>query len=202
MILLTDPTLRYRAKRLFGQKFDSLFCFAIVREPVEWLYSCFRHYQRHGFLIRGVKSENMPLSFDEFLDTVSCLEPQLRPSQSLMLIDSNGKLLANSVGIFSELDQYYHFLRDYLNLSSQDLPHHNKNVTHKDKKIPFDSKNYKNIALKYWSSDYVLYDLALKRRFSSNLKNTIIFPKAPSINLYKYDPWALFAKSQINSSLT
>ena len=183
-------TTCYKAKTLFGKKFYSLFCFAIVREPVEWLYSCFRHYKRHSFLIRGVNPEYMPSSFDQFLDTIISLEPQLRPSQSLMLIDPNGKLLADSVGTFSELNQYYSYLRDRLNLSPKDLPHHNKNMTHQSKNLPFESNKYKNVVSKYWLSDYSLYDLALTSRFSSDLKNTSIFTTAPNVNLNKYDPWA------------
>ena len=191
-------TTCYKAKTLFGKKFYSLFCFAIVREPVEWLYSCFRHYKRHCYIIKGLKNIYKPTTFDEFLEIIICLEPQLRPRQSLMLVDSNGKLLADSVGIFSELDQYYSYIRDYLNLSSNSLPHQNKNNILHDNNLPFESCSYKDFVMKHWSSDYSLYELAQTTRFSSGLKNMRIYPTALSINLNKYDPWSLFAKPKIN----
>ena len=54
--------------RLLSHRYDDLFSFALMREPVSWLYSSFRHFKRHNMRMKHITSKSQPCDFADFIE--------------------------------------------------------------------------------------------------------------------------------------
>lgn len=83
--------------------FDSSLKFAVVRDPVQWLHSVYRHWQRY-FQATGLGK--VPSTVHSFEDFIRFRMDQYPPLQSYQFAALDGTILIDKLGNFSNLGEF------------------------------------------------------------------------------------------------
>ena len=180
------------AADLLGDKYNDLFAFCLMRKPTDWLYSSFLHLKRHSMKFASNELiEPSEITFKQYLCELIELGEN-KPSQSFMVVNNDGKLIVDSIGLFEALAEYYSYLKYRLDLNiSDELPRLNSNRLRNDNGSQelVINQNDLDLISKYWDSDCALWDFVNQKSCKESLKTTQFTIKSPTINLAKYDPW-------------
>ena len=181
------------AANLLGHRYEKLFVFCLMRNPAEWVFSSFLHFKRHNMKFRSnelINSEK--ISFEEYLCELIELGED-KPSQSFMVVNNNGRLIVDSVGLFESLSDYYSSIKFRLGLKVSDelkVLNSNKLRENSDMKELVTNKKINNLISEYWQDDCTLWNFVNQNQsFEESLRAKEFSIKAPSINLSRYDPW-------------
>lgn len=177
-----------RARSILGNKYSSLFVFAIMRDPADWIYSCYRHFVRHGMGFRKSGLPIVPVDFTEYLEVLIRLG-ESKPCQAFMILDANGKLLVDSVGSFSQITPYFSSVCDHLKISPSLLPHKNLGRADYGTNAPLTKYQYSLIE-DNWSLDYRLWSLVQSTALDISLKGLGVESSLSHVDLVSYDPWS------------
>lgn len=180
-----------RAQRLLGKKYDSLFAFAVVREPLDWLLSCYFHF------LRWSKEECQPIpdygsSFEQYVYKMIELGER-KPCQGYMIISNNGRILVDAIGLYNDINLFCSRIGNRLNLHLPDLPKINANPLSPTpaRPKPALSTAMKSLVEEHWRLDFTIWSHVNSHRNDFALKSSSLARlHPPSIDLSTYDPWS------------
>jgi len=189
-----------RARKLLGPKYDSLFSFAVIREPYDWIYSLYRQSLR----FYNSTSHHTPIwltSFDLYVREMITLGDH-KPCQSYFILSNHGDLLVNAIGLFNDIDCFVSRISDMLHLHLPTLPNLNANpVSSSEKTKPLLSEEMQALILENWHSDFTLWIYANTHRNELCLKSSDLFRvPPPSTDLADYDHWSYMPRRRGVSS--
>ena len=184
-------TTMSRARLLLGEKvYSAAFAFSVVREPKEWLFSCYNFFMLGNSSVKGTK--NNISSFRSYIDAMISMK-HLKPCQSFLLVDNFGSLLVDDIGRFDQLEEYASHIAEKFEFNSFRLPHLNTNpLSSVSPQLDFlsDLTLLEKIHNE-WALDFELWNLV--KRQSSNLRYAKLKSPMPTdVNLIEYDPWGMF----------
>ena len=181
-----------KAKLLLGEKaYAKLFVFAVAREPVDWLCSCYKFFRLGNSTIKGRKTNKIN-SFSEYVDAMISLEHS-KPCQAYLLIDNTGALLVDAIGHFDHLETFCSQIHNKLGFNAIKLPHLNtNNFTANDLKADIATNSSLEEKIKRaWALDFEIWDLVQEK--SSDLRyHKLHHPISAYAKLTDYDPWGMF----------
>lgn len=93
--------------------FNSCIKFGVVREPVSWMMSGYKHWLR----IHRNSEEYSQVTINSFEDFIRFRMDQYPPLQALQFLDRSGELLSDFVGNFHNLDEFSVYLEGRLGFS-------------------------------------------------------------------------------------
>ena len=184
-----------KAIRLLSYRYENLLSFALMREPVSWLFSSFRHFKRHNMKMKHIISKPQPCIFSDYIEELISIG-DLKPCQSFMLIDQNATVQVKSIGNYDHLGNYFKLICEVIGFTHPpSLPHKNKNY--------YIDENYDNhisnsiicLIRKHWHNDCLLFDRIIE---SGSILHSLPFnplPLVPKIDLIHYDPWEYMVPS-------
>jgi hypothetical protein len=179
-----------RAINILGSSYNNLFVFALIRDPFEWVYSCYLHFKHHKKILRSMPNLRTCVSFNHYLDELVQLGEH-KPCQAYMVTDNSGNIVVDSIGLFSEIDSYYAFICRKLGLSLADeLKHQNSNPLAFQSQAYSQWDCYRDIIYEHWSKDYLLWNLVRSTSTLVSLRESSLELSPPTIDLSEYDPWA------------
>ena len=184
-----------KAIRLLSYRYENLLSFALMREPVSWLFSSFRHFKRHNMKMKHIISKPQPCIFSDYIEELISIG-DLKPCQSFMLIDQNATVQVKSIGNYDHLGNYFKLICEVIGFTHPpSLPHKNKNY--------YIDENYDNhisnsiicLIRRHWHNDCLLFDRIIE---SGSIPHSLPFnplPLVPKIDLIHYDPWEYMVPS-------
>ena len=180
-----------KAKFLLGNEvFSDIFTFAVVREPIDWLFSCYKFFMLGNSILKN--SKIIVSSFESYIDAMISLK-HLKPCQSFHLVDYSGSLLVDDIGQFGKIDEYCSRVVRRLSIENDRLHHLNSNPISSAFQ-PFDYLNNPTLLAKIhseWALDFELWDLVITD--PCDLRSLRLHtPVSPAVDLINYDPWAMF----------
>jgi hypothetical protein len=180
------------AKRVLGKsRFDRAYAFAVIREPVEWLFSCYQFFMLGRSEIIGRELVKID-SFESYIQEMANLG-DFKPSQGCMLVDGSCRLLVDQIGFFDGLRDLSLSIVSRLSLPGFEISHLNKNplrAGHCALRPKLDKESTKLVRF-HWSLDFAIWELAQNRL--QGLKGLQLDPAlAPLVCLETYDPWGKF----------
>lgn len=188
-----------KAQKLLRHSYDNLFAFALIREPSEWLLSCYRFFMLGHSRVRG--SSRPVRNFEEYLQAMIELGGK-KPSQGAMIIDLSGALLVDRIGLFSQIAAFANEVSDRLRLGLPQLEHLNINPSTEhapeslDREVSQDQ--LMDFVSKYWGLDLAIWKLALSSSSAASLRGYRFDSSLiPAVDLEMYDPWGQFVWESI-----
>ena len=181
-----------KAKFLLGDRiYSELYVFAVMRDPVDWLISCYKFFMLGNSVVKGNNSASIA-SFPDYIDAMIALD-DLKPCQSLLLVNEAGSLLVDEIGRFDSLLSFCSRISSIAGLDSIKLPHLNTNAyISDDSKLDVQSNlPLINKIRREWALDFELWDLIQVK--SSGLRySSLSSPSFTHTSLINYDPWGMF----------
>jgi hypothetical protein len=164
-----------------------------MREPCDWLFSCYRHFVRYNMAFRHDNSIGTSISFVDYLRILIELGDS-KPTQAYMILDQQGTVILKSIGRFTEINKYYLRLCNHLNIKPLSLPQLNVDPGHFKLSDTISSAE-RALVEKYWSLDWSIWEqLESSETLDFNGYNCLTFDP-PAIDLASYDPWSYMYKS-------
>jgi hypothetical protein len=162
-----------------------------MRDPAEWLHSCYKFFIKGNSQIKG--SRVTIQSFEDYLKAMIDLGPK-KPSQSPMFISLDGDLLVDEIGLFHRLDEFFERISIKIGLKLPRLEHLNKNsLACRDQmsRLPLDRLS--EIIEEHWKLDLRMWNLVVKTNSESSLRGYCLGKCGLSMmDLRDYDPWGQF----------
>lgn len=184
-----------KAYRLLSHRYDDLFSFALMREPVSWLYSSFRHFKRHNMRMKHITSKSQPCDFADFVEELISIGDR-KPCQSFMLIDENAMVRMKSIGNYDQLVDYFSWICKVIGFTDPPkLPHKNLNLSFRNDYVDHISDTVVSLIRDYWHNDFFLFDKIIESGSTNYQEYCEPLPLAPNIDLVTYDPWGYMVSS-------
>lgn len=182
-------TLAKAQKIIPSEFYNSSIKFGVVRDPVSWMESIYKHWFR-------VYRDNKKINVNSFEDFIYFTLDNNLLLQSMQFINSYGELESNFVGNFHRMDLFIPRLSDELGF---DINIKRLNVHPNKLSIDISSK-IRSLIEKACELDYILFDfdkiytdsfIAQAQNISEDVKNqlTQIWLSSGGVN---YDPWLKF----------
>lgn len=184
-----------KARNLLGARFDTHFVFALFREPLDWLYSSYRHFVRCTIDKYGNTSpRNFSLTFEQYVQDMINLGDS-KPCQGYMLISRDGRLSVDEIGFFHEIDTFISRIACRLNLPLSAVSHLNENPLISSDTSYSLSDKMKSRVREHWGLDFSIWNYIVSCRHQGNLRSsTSTIFGTPSIDLTTYDPWGYMSQ--------
>jgi hypothetical protein len=150
---------------IFGNKFDKIYKFTIVRNPWDRLVSAFYYLKSGGYNKKDKKWYNKHISkygdFNEFvrewLNEKNIYRGIHFYPQRYFLCDDGHKLLVDYIGKFEKLDYEFNYLKNKLNIKSN-LQHINSSKRKYKDYRKFYNDETQDIVAKVYDKDIKLFD--------------------------------------------
>lgn len=184
-----------KAAQLLGPRHIDLFSFALMREPVDWLYSCYRHFVGHNMRMKHLYLKTQPFTFLDYIEELIPLGDH-KPSQSFMFADQDGFARLSWIGNYAHINHCFDFACRALGLNeSFGLPHANKNVSFECARDICVPDSIVSLIKKHWVNDCWLFDHIREERKVFRPEAFGSLPLVPLIDLARYDPWGYMVGS-------
>jgi|GEM_PF-2882864 len=162
--------------------------FGVVREPISWMVSCYKHWER---VYKKVGKNNI----NSLEDFVLYFEDNKSPLQLMQFVGSNGFLLSDFVGNFHLMNSFSHELESILGFSIN-IKH--LNVAPKNQKVLI-SRKEKSLIEKVCELDYLLFNfdeinypiIPQNLNLNQSIRNRISKSWIENGG-FQYEPWRLF----------
>lgn len=184
-------------KSLGRESFAKLKRFAICRDPLDWLFSCYKFFLLGGSSIKGSLRPS-PSSFEVYIDQMLELGDD-KPSQAMMVCDYQGRLLVDRIGLYHRLDDFYEDLKGYLKVRLPPLQHLNHNPFMSRASVPHISTELLAKIQAGWCADWEIWELAQSVSGKSVAGCQIRGSFRSSLGIESYDPWGAFSWTSGNA---
>jgi hypothetical protein len=187
-----------RAKKIIPTKiYENCTKFGVVREPVSWMVSVYKHWLRK-YANENIETASSVKSLEDF---IYFRLDNYQPIQALQFIDSYGVLQTDFVGNFHEMDLFANELSSKLNFQ---VNLKQLNVAPSNQKLQVSAKE-KSLIEKACELDYELFNFDnLNEPFVSHNRNQdkilqdklkIVWQNAGG---FAFDPWEFETKNDLD----